>query len=282
MSTISASTTTTTAYKVAADTTGTLVFQTGATPTTAVTIDGSQNVGIGTSTIISKLTVAGGVSLSGGAGTGNAFYPYYNSATSYNAIGSDSNGGMTFITGISSPSIRATIDNSGNLLVGTASQLAAAKQCLQFDGSAQQGFAVRTTYATLGSTYFTFQNSAGTQAGFISQNGTTTVSYATSSDYRLKENVQPMAGALQTVARLKPVTYTWKADGTDGQGFIAHELQDVVPDCVSGSKDAVDSDGNPVYQGIDTSFLIATLTAAIQELKAELDAAKADIATLKG
>lgn len=71
-------------------------------------------------------------------------------------------------------------------------------------------------------------------------------------------------------------------DGSDGQGFIAHELQAVVPDCVTGEKDAVDAEGKPVYQGIDTSFLIATLTKAIQELKAELDATKAEVAALKG
>ena len=83
-----------------------------------------------------------------------------------------------------------------------------------------------------------------------------------------------MTGALAKVAQLKPVTYKWKADGSDGQGFIAHELQAVVPDCVTGEKDAVDENGNPKYQGVDTSFLVATLTAAIQELKAEFDAYK--------
>jgi hypothetical protein len=74
---------------------------------------------------------------------------------------------------------------------------------------------------------------------------------------------------------LKPVTYKWNVNGSDGQGFIAHELQAVVPECVVGEKDAVDAEGNPKYQGIDTSFLVATLTAAIQELKAEFDAYKA-------
>ena len=84
-----------------------------------------------------------------------------------------------------------------------------------------------------------------------------------------------MTGALATVAQLKPCSWTWKLDGSAGQGFIAHELQEFVPDCVSGEKDAVDKDGKPVHQGIDTSFLVATLTAAIQELKAEFDAYKA-------
>jgi hypothetical protein len=114
----------------------------------------------------------------------------------------------------------------------------------------------------------------GADVGTISTNGSSTA-YNTSSDYRLKNNISPMTGALAKVALLKPVTYKWNADGSNGEGFIAHELAEIVPDCVSGAKDAVDADGKPVYQGIDTSFLVATLTAAIQELKAEFDAYKA-------
>ena len=110
-----------------------------------------------------------------------------------------------------------------------------------------------------------FQYNGATTVGTVTTNGTVTV-YGTTSDYRLKENVVPMTGALAAVAQLKPVTYKWKSNGSEGQGFIAHELQAVVPDCVTGEKDAIDEDGNPKYQGIDTSFLVATLTAAIQEL----------------
>jgi hypothetical protein len=84
-----------------------------------------------------------------------------------------------------------------------------------------------------------------------------------------------MTGALAKVALLKPCTYKWNCDGSDGQGFIAHELAEVVPQCVTGAKDAVDVNGKPQYQGIDVSFLVTTLTAAIQELKAEFDAYKA-------
>jgi hypothetical protein len=109
--------------------------------------------------------------------------------------------------------------------------------------------------------------------GSIIINASTT-SFNTSSDYRLKNTIAPMTGALARVALLKPVTYKWNVNGADGEGFIAHELAEVVPDCVSGEKDAVDAEGKPKYQGIDTSFLVATLTAAIQELKAEFDAYK--------
>ena len=105
----------------------------------------------------------------------------------------------------------------------------------------------------------------GNQYGAISWNGATGTLYTTTSDYRLKENVQPMQNALETVARLKPVTYNWKPDGSSGQGFIAHELQEVIPDAVSGKKDNVNENGDPQYQGIDTSFLVATLTSALQE-----------------
>jgi hypothetical protein len=111
---------------------------------------------------------------------------------------------------------------------------------------------------------------ATTAIGSITQNGTTAVLYNTTSDYRLKENVRPMTGALAKVAQLNPVTYTWKADGSAGQGFIAHELQAVAPDAVSGTKDAVDADGNPQYQGVDTSMLVATLVKALQELAARV------------
>jgi hypothetical protein len=90
-----------------------------------------------------------------------------------------------------------------------------------------------------------------------------------------------MTGALAKVALLKPCTYKWNIDGSSSQGFIAHELAEIVPDCVSGEKDAVDADGNIKPQGIDTSFLVATLTAAIQEQQALITQLQADVAALK-
>jgi hypothetical protein len=152
-------------------------------------------------------------------------------------------------------------------------------------------------------TQISFNNPNG-QTGTIQTTGSSTA-YNTSSDYRLKENIAPMTGALAKVALLKPVTYKWKVDGSDGEGFIAHELAEVKPDCVSGDKDATreeeyevtpavkDEQGKittpavmgtrtvPVYQGVDTSFLVATLTAAIQELKAINDTLTARIVALE-
>jgi hypothetical protein len=123
----------------------------------------------------------------------------------------------------------------------------------------------------------------------ISQNGTTGVTYNTSSDYRLKENVAPMSGSIDRLKQLKPSTWSWVQDGSHGEGFIAHEAQTVVPESVHGTKDAMrteeyevtpavlDDDDNvvteavmgtrevPDYQGIDQSKLVPLLTAALQE-----------------
>jgi hypothetical protein len=180
---------------------------------------------------------------------------------------------------------RAAIDASGNLLVGTTSNSRAARLRVEGMETAQltgygngYGIGIWMTpnpSATGGTaTPMSFQNVSDATVGTITTTASATA-YNTSSDYRLKNTIAPMTGALAKVALLKPCTYKWNADGSDGEGFIAHELAEVVPQCVTGEKDAVDAEGKPQYQGIDTSFLVATLTAAIQELKAEFDAYKA-------
>jgi hypothetical protein len=162
---------------------------------------------------------------------------------------------------------RMRIDSSGNLLVGETSlyQPGGVSISKLSNGANSSGNIFFNSAGT--SNYPAIFQYNGSNVGYITYTNTT-VSYVSLSDYRLKENIAPMTGALNKISALKPVTYNWKADGSDGQGFIAHELQEVVPDCVTGEKDAVDAKGNPVYQGIDTSFLVATLTAAIQEQQA--------------
>jgi hypothetical protein len=167
---------------------------------------------------------------------------------------------------------RARIDSVGNLSVGTTSNPVYGGTPARLNIlKATANYVINsTTAATTGEGHIAFRNPNGI-VGAINTDGSSTA-YATSSDYRLKHDVQPMQNALATVAQLKPVTYKWNADDSQSQGFIAHELQEVVPECVTGEKDAVDAEGNPQYQGIDTSFLVATLTAAIQELKGINDA----------
>ena len=182
-----------------------------------------------------------------------------------NSIVSASTYPLTFDTGGAE---RARIDSDGNLLVGLSTSSGYRFQAFTGALTAVARFG-RTTDATARSAIVLYSENQATGVGSIQVTNTAT-SYVTSSDYRLKENVQPMTGALDKIAQLNPVTYTWKADGTLGQGFIAHELQAVVPDCVTGEKDAVDAEGNPQYQGVDTSFLVATLVKAIQELTARV------------
>lgn len=166
---------------------------------------------------------------------------------------------------------RLRIDASGNLLVGQTATGLQNSNSYHFSAGTQQISHVSGTAS--GAAYVTF-GLAGAQIGSITQNGTTAVAYNTTSDYRLKTDIQPMTGAVASIMNLKPVTYRWKADGSEGEGFIAHELQEVCPQAVTGEKDAVDEQGKPKYQGIDTSFLVGRLVAAVQELKAEIDAIK--------
>jgi len=255
--------------------------------TNAVYIDSSQNVGIGTTSPGSKLytQLSSATAYSSGV-TGNGLTIYNSSATTNQYVGitlqgepTTGNGGLATIMGTTTGSgnmdlifstrasatlaERVRITSGGSLLMGSTTSGG-----LGVSISGNQGGNFWISNTTSSSAYNQFQFKInGTDVGQIQTSGSSTA-YQTSSDYRLKENITPMTGALAKVAQLKPVTYKWKLDGSDGQGFIAHELQEIVPDCVGGTKDAVDEEGNPKYQGIDTSFLVATLTAAIQELKA--------------
>jgi hypothetical protein len=204
--------------------------------------------------------------------------------------------GLVFATGggntYSNTPERMRIDSSGNLLVGTTSVIAGTENTNQGTSLSNSGLLALARASTqsnitfakvgaVGSGQYTNFAYNGATIGSIGHTATTT-SYNTSSDYRLKHDIQPMTGALAKVAQLKPVTYKWNADDSESQGFIAHELQEVVPECVTGEKDAVDAEGNPQYQGIDTSFLVATLVSAIQEQQAIITALTARVEALEG
>ena len=254
------------------------------------------NVGIGTQSPGAKLHTVSAVGQNSGLFTDNTNYTldiksggsqvaYIGGATG-SALALAANGAE-----------RARIDSSGNLLVGATSAFTSTytgANAVQISGKINndQGYIAVQTTQTAARDLIQFINPNGV-VGRISTSGSSTA-YNTSSDYRLKENVSPMTGALDKVAALKPCTYNWKADGSAGQGFIAHELQAVVPDCVTGEKDAVrtvdelDADGKkigtkeePQYQGVDTSFLVATLVAAIQEQQATIAAMETRLAALE-
>jgi hypothetical protein len=148
-----------------------------------------------------------------------------------------------------------------------------------------------------------FRNGNG-NVGSIYTSGSSTA-YNTSSDYRLKTDAQPMVGASDRVLALKPVNFEWISSGERVDGFLAHEAQEIVPECVTGTKDAMrdeeyevtaavlDADGMvvteavmgtrsvPDMQGIDQSKLVPLLTAALQEALNKIEAMETRLAALE-
>ncbi len=269
---------------------GYLTFETKAdagTRAERMRIDSSGNVGIGTSSpnylatlFKASLPILQLANSTSGSTSADGLLIYLNGANA--TISNEESGSLIFQT---SGTERARIASDGAFLIGKTTT-----------DDTTEGFAYRASkYLSIvrdgapslilnritdNGTVLEFRRS-GTQVGGVNVT-TTATTYATSSDYRLKETIIPMTGALAKVALLKPSIYKWKVDGSDGQGFIAHELQAIVPECVTGKKDAVDAEGNPVHQGIDTSFLVATLTAAIQEQQALITALTTRITALEG
>ena len=242
----------------------------GANATERMRIDSSGNVGIGTS---SPSVYGGFTTLEVGATSGNAGLFSLKHANGnvlmYNTAGQANFGSAgAYPTAFIAQSVeRMRIDSSGNLLVGTTTFVGAGGLTVSPNSSSGSTSIVFNRSATTSlSQAFDFRN-GGTSSGGIFYNNTST-GYNTSSDYRLKHSVAPMISGLSTVAALKPVTYKWNADNSDGEGFIAHELQAIIPFAVTGEKDAVDAEGNPVYQGVDASFLVPHLVSAIQEQQA--------------
>lgn len=247
---------------------GTLALQTttaGGAATTAVTIDTSQNVGIGTSSPSGKLNVISGsvAQLIIGFGGTSASYLDSDLIVFRNAATTE----------------RMRISSAGLVLINATSTSYNEQLKISFPNTQGIHLNESTSSSSVNYQYFT-KGATPTNVGAIYYNGSV-MAYQTTSDYRLKENIAPMTGALAKINALKPVTYTWKDNQRDGEGFIAHELQEHFPDAVSGIKDDVDENSNPKYQGMDASILIATLTAAIQEQQALITALTARIETLE-
>ena len=161
------------------------------------------------------------------------------------------------------------VQGSGNVLIGGTS--------LTQDDHAHfesNGVLVIRRASGNGRSGISFANGT-TNCGNIILN-TSSTQYNTSSDYRLKENVVADWDATTRLKQLNPVRFNFIADAdTTVDGFLAHEVQSVVPEAISGTHDEVDDEGNPVYQGIDQSKLVPLLVKTIQELEARITALEA-------
>jgi hypothetical protein len=244
-------------------------------------IDSSGNVGIGTSSPTEKCHIY--------ASSGNSFYKFQNAATGSGAsdggfVGIGSGGDVFLYNYEASNTVFSTnntermrINSSGALLLNTTTTNYGSVSNFDFTGFSN---GIETTCTTTGSIFHLLVRNGNGLLGGVNSSGST-IAYTGTSDYRLKENITPMTGALAKVSALNPVTYKWKVDGSHGEGFIAHELAEVCPIAVYGEKDELNEDGSIKSQSVDTSFLVATLTAAIQEQQVLITALTARITALE-
>tara|TARA_Y100000114_G_scaffold78402_1_gene72117 strand:+ start:5207 stop:6403 length:1197 start_codon:yes stop_codon:yes gene_type:complete len=172
---------------------------------------------------------------------------------------------------------KARMIAAGNLSLGTTSVLSNALLTVQ--GGTTAAICTNATDAA-DRNAIVFRNTNG-DVGSINTNGSATA-YNTSSDYRIKENEVLISDGITRLKTLKPYRFNFKADPTKTvDGFFAHEVT-AVPEAITGTKDAVDSDNEPILQGIDQSKLVPLLTAALQEAIAKIETLEAKVAVLEG
>jgi hypothetical protein len=168
-----------------------------------------------------------------------------------------------------------TLDASGNLLVGATATVNAAKAYFAFTSS-NNGVYVADTTGVSGAQFMRFDTASSVTCGSIVRvAATSALTYNTTSDYRLKNVVGAVLGSGDRIDALEPIEYEWKATGTRTRGFLAHKFQEVYASSVTGTKDEIDAEGTPIYQGMQASSaeVIADLVAEIQSLRKRLAAA---------
>ena len=297
-----------------ADTTGILELQTGSTPTTAVTIDTSQNVGIGTTSPTTygasvKLAVVSTTTaqswLVGGASAGayaffsnnaqsastNAFYLGQGWSSGSDNIGFLNTNGANPLLFATNGTERMRIDSSGNFIVGkTTSATGTAGFNVNPAGNGANIPLVNSSGADSTNnavTYQVYSTSASAFRFYVGYGGTV---YATSttisgvSDQRFKENIVDLDDGLNKILELKPRKFDWKegkgADTKNARGFIAQEFETIFPDLIDEWKDPA-PEGEEPYKSVRAD-LIPVLVKAIQELNAKVDAQALEIQALKG
>jgi hypothetical protein len=187
----------------------------------------------------------------------------------------------TTADGASSPTERMRITSGGQILAGGTSEAGNSNNVVQLGKYSGTAIAFGSVSTSGNSTSVEFFRGT-TKVGEIFTTGTSSTTYSTSSDYRLKENVVPLQNAINRVTNLKPYRFNFISDPDIVlDGFLAHEAQTVVPEAIKGTKDEVDDEGNPVYQGIDQSKLVPLLTAALQEAIGRIETLEAEVAALK-
>ena len=251
------------------DSSGTLAVGTTVSPTWTV-FDGRIRLGArgvlatttGSTQVIHNAYYDGSYKRIGGTDFAGRYYQNDGSHVWDTAVAGAADSAISFVE-------RMRILNSGNVSIGTSSETSGNKVRIDWNGSAGYGLQLNTT-STSGTQYMATFTRNGTQAGYIVTNAGNTTTYVTSSDYRLKQNVDYTWDATTRLKQLKPARFEFIVDaGTVVDGFLAHEVSSIVPEAIVGEKDGEQ------MQGIDQSKLVPLLVKTIQELEARITALEA-------
>jgi len=263
---------------------------------TAITIDSSNNVGIGTSSPSRNLHINASqpylqlTSSATGTTSLDGFQLICSQTTGEAIIMQRENANMSFYTNNTE---RMSITSDGRLRLATASNMPyggnQVRFSFEFNSSAAPYYGIEMKDNGSAGTTYGILFSRSSLIGSISYNASS-VSYNTTSDYRLKNNISDVLNAIDRVKQLKPIRFNFISEPDKTvDGFLAHEVQEVVPEAIVGEKDAVetyiDDDGNeqtrPFYQGIDQSKLVPLLTAGLKEAIAKIETLEARITALE-
>jgi hypothetical protein len=258
----------------------------GADNTSVVVLARQKSGSAGGNTILASGDTMGVVSFQGNDGT-----EFVESASILAEVdgtpgANDMPGRLVFSTSSdnsASPTEAMRIRNNGKVHINGVNSTDEARLNVTFNESGGDFFGVNTkNTSSTDAFHFKFFQGGTTQVGSIRCFGTSSTSFNTSSDYRLKENVVPLTGAVNRLNDLQVHRFNFIADPDQTiDGFIAHEVQAVVPEAITGEKDAVNADGSIDPQGIDQSKLVPLLTAALQEAIAEITSLKDRVAALE-
>jgi len=243
----------------------------------ALFVDGGANrVGIGTATPSNPLTVVTSTDGSGVSGD-NVFAALIHNAEATN----DASKGLLIKAGTTTADQAFDVQDhdgsnqyfrilgNGDVCISRTASLSNGRVSVDFSSAADNGFCINDTASGNGAAFINF-HTGGTSRGAITNNNNSAVAYNTSSDYRLKENVSYSFDATTELKKLKPCKFNFIGGDLTVEGFLAHEVQAVIPQAITGTHNEVDDDDNPVYQGIDQSKLVPLLVKTILELEARI------------
>jgi hypothetical protein len=244
-----------------------------------ISLNKSAGGSVGSNTLVSSGSILGLLTFQGNDGTEFVQAADIKAEVDGTPGANDMPGRLVFSTtadGAASPTEAMRITSAGLVLIGTQTAYSTGATIGGGEVFARNTSARSLTLRrdTTDGTIAEFRRDA-TTVGTISVT-TIATAYNTSSDYRLKENVAAVTDGITRLQQLKPSRFNFVSDPAKTvDGFLAHEAAEIVPECVTGEKDAVDDDGNPIYQGIDQSKLVPLLTAALQEAIAKIETLEA-------